>query len=154
MLDFEAIRGRAARHAEAANLANRLIDPQPEAPPVSQLAALAGVAQPLRPYRLSAAEADVARRAPWGGATIARFTARMTLLMRRGVSATDADDLAERLHLRDIEADERTLCLECEHYRVGLCGNDRRAGLHVPIVGRDMAVTLRRCPDFDKTVLG
>ena len=102
-----------------------------------------------RPYRLSAAEADAAHAEPWNDAVIARFVARVVLLMRRGFDATDADDLAERLHLRDAQGDGRTLCLECRHYRPGRCGNHRRAGLTVADVGRDLAAMLQRCPAFE-----
>ncbi len=57
-----------------------------------------------RPYKLTPAEAGEAHAAPWNDAAIARFVVHVALLMRRGFSATDADDLAERLHLRDVLA--------------------------------------------------
>lgn len=34
----------------------------------------------------------------------ARFVARVSLFMRRGINAADRDDLAERSHLRDAAA--------------------------------------------------
>ena len=95
-----------------------------------------------RAYRLSAAEADRCHAEPWDDATIARFVARLGLLMRRGFNATDADDLAERLHLRDVQGDDRACCVECRHYRPGRCGNPMAAGLLSPDVGRDLAVML------------
>ena len=103
-----------------------------------------------RAYRLSAAEADRCHVEPWDDATIARFVARVGLLMRRGFDATDADDLAERLHLRDVQGDDRVLCAECQHYRRGQCSNHHAAGLHGAEMSRDLAVTPQRCPGFGK----
>lgn len=104
-----------------------------------------------RPYRPSKADADDAHAAPWDDAACARFVVRVSLFLRRGIDATDADDLAERLHLRDLQADDRRLCLECRHLagRAGTwrCGNHHAAG-----VGRELPramVTLAgRCPGF------
>lgn len=101
-----------------------------------------------RPYRLSAAEADAAHAEPWDDATIARFVARVGLLMRRGFDATDADDVAELLHLRDVQRDDRACCGECTHYRPGRCGDHRAAGLDSAELGSDLAAMLQRCPGF------
>lgn len=54
-----------------------------------------------RPYRLSSADADRCHWPLWTDAEVARFVARVALFLRRGISATDADDLAEALVLRD-----------------------------------------------------
>lgn len=100
------------------------------------------------PYRLSKAEADAAHAEPWGDAAVGRFVARVGLFMRRGINATDADDLAERLHLRDVQGDDRRLCLECTHLSNRRCGNQRVAS-----AGRDLpetyVVQLHRCPGFE-----
>lgn len=101
-----------------------------------------------RPYKPSQAEGDAAHAEPWDDAACARFVARVSLSLRRGINATDADDLAERLHLRDVQGDDRHLCVECRHYRPGRCGNPRAAGLHSSDVGRDLAGMLQRCPGF------
>lgn len=55
-----------------------------------------------RPHKLTPAESDAAHAEPWNEAAIGRFVARVGLFLRRGINATDADDLAERLHLRDV----------------------------------------------------
>lgn len=107
-----------------------------------------------RPYRLSPAEGDVAHSAPWDDSSIARFSARLALLMRRGFNATDADDLAERLHLRDVTADGRVICAECRHLtgRPGAwyCGNPRAAGVADELP--DALVTaMQRCDGFEPT---
>lgn len=102
-----------------------------------------------RPYRLTRAEAEAAHAEPWDDAACARFVARVALFLRRGLDATDADDLAERLHLRDVQGDDRRLCLECRHLsgRAGewRCNNHRQAG-----VARELPATLtlklQRCP--------
>jgi virulence-associated protein VagC len=101
-----------------------------------------------RPYRLARDEADRCHADGWSDAEIAAFTARVTLFMRRGVSATDADDLAERLTLRDRDGDARRMCIECSNYRPGRCGDHKRAGLHTAELGRDLAALLQRCPGF------
>lgn len=104
-----------------------------------------------RPDRLTRDEADRCHAGGWNDAEIAAFTTRVVLFMRRGVSATDADDLAERLTLRDRDGDARHMCVECSHYRPGRCGNHRRAGLHTADVGRDLMATLQRCSGFQPT---
>lgn len=104
-----------------------------------------------RPYKLTQAQGEAAHAEPWKDAACARFVARVGLFMRRGINATDADDLAERAHLRDVQADDRRLCLECAALsgRAGAwrCGNHRRAQ-----VGRDlpaaMVMQMSRCPGF------
>lgn len=89
-------------------------------------------------------------RAPSKGSK-APFVARVALFMRRGLEASDADDLAERLHLRDATGDDRRLCLECRHYRPGKCVNHRRAGLASADVGHDLVALAQRCPGFVET---
>lgn len=107
---------------------------------------------PARPHRLTAAEADEAHAEPWDEAAIAKFAQRVVLLLRRGVDAADADDLAERMHLRDLQADDRRLCVECRHLAghassAWRCGNHASAG-----AGRDLPADLvlqpQRCPGF------
>jgi hypothetical protein len=82
----------------------------------------ARVASKRRPYRLTKAEGDAAHAEPWDDAVCGCFVARVALFMRRGINATDADDLAERLHLRDVQGDDRGMCLECARLdRRGRC---------------------------------
>lgn len=105
-----------------------------------------------RPYRLSQAQADAAHAKPWGEAVIARFVARVALFLRRGISATNADDLAERLHLCDLQDEGRHLCLECVHL-AGRTPTEWRCGnARVADVGRDLPAALvvlpQRCPGF------
>jgi hypothetical protein len=92
-------------------------------------------------------EAEMAAVA-WTDTDIARFLARRDRLMRWGWSEPEAEALAERLVLRDREADPRVSCADCQHYRPGKCSNHRRAGLLSAEVGRDMAGLLQRCAGF------
>jgi hypothetical protein len=85
---------------------------------------------------------------PWTDADIARFTDRRVRLLRWGWVEPEAEKLAARLVKRDREHDDRVSCTDCSHYRPGRCGNHRRAGLHSPDVGRDLAALLQRCPGF------
>ena len=64
-----------------------------------------------RPHRLTGDEADRCHAPCWDDAEIAAFTARAERFALLG--RADADDLAERLTLRDRDGDDRRLCLEC-----------------------------------------
>lgn len=82
----------------------------------------------------------------WADADIARFLDRRARLLRWGWAEPEAERLAEKLVIRDREADDRVSCIDCGHFRPGHCGNHRRAGLNVADVGRDLASLLQRCP--------
>lgn len=107
----------------------------------------------LRAYRLSDGDAAEAHAMPWDDDQIAAFVARVSLFMRRGQSAADAVDLAERLHLRDVRADDRRLCIECAHLagRPGAwrCTNARAAGVGSELP-RGLATRLQRCGGFQE----
>jgi hypothetical protein len=64
-----------------------------------------------RPHRLTNDEADRCHAPCWDDAEIAAFTARTERFALLG--RADADDLAERLTLRDRNGDDRRVCLEC-----------------------------------------
>ena len=64
-----------------------------------------------RPHRLTNDEADRGHAPCWNDAEIAAFTARAKRFALLG--RADADDLAERLTLRDRDGNDRRLCLEC-----------------------------------------
>lgn len=116
------------------------------------LALLADIAT-ARPYKPTKAEGDAAHAEPWDDADCARFVARVGLFMRRGMNATDADDLAERLHLRDVRGDDRRLCIECAHL-AGRAASGRRCG-NAPAarMASDLAAELvmqaQRCGGFE-----
>ena len=66
-----------------------------------------------RPHLLNAKAANDCHAGGWNDGEISRFEARKTMLQRRGLPGRDAEDLAERLTLRDRDSDDRRLCLEC-----------------------------------------
>ena len=70
---------------------------------------------------MTAQQARDCHAGAWDDAEISAFTSRVFLLMRHGIKATDADDLAERLILRDRESDDRHVCAECRHGRSARC---------------------------------
>jgi hypothetical protein len=102
----------------------------------------------LRPYRLTPAQCDAAHAEAWDDAAIARFQARAGHILRHGFSEQDADDLAQRLHLRDVQQDDRVVCLECYRHQPGRCDAHRQAGRMKLDLGHDLAGTLQRCPGF------
>lgn len=142
IIDLPAIKARAAARlalaamrqsapidvGSVANPASRLVDGAAvtavEAvgrPGVSQLAALAADASRSRPYAPLRDDLAAAHAAPWDDAAIARFEARQTAFLRRGYIEDDADDLALRLHVRDVDGDDRRACIECS-----FCGETGR----------------------------
>ena len=86
----------------------------------------------------------------WTDSDVARFLDRRARLLRWGWPEHEAEALADRLVRRDREADSRVSCTDCRHYLPGRCGNHRRAGLHTPEVGRDLAALLQRCGGFEE----
>lgn len=78
----------------------------------------------------------------------ARYLDRRDRLLRWGWPRADAEALAARLARHDRAPGDMVSCIDCRHYRPGRCGNHRRAALHSPEVGRDLAALLQRCPGF------
>jgi hypothetical protein len=83
-------------------------------------------------------EAETAHREPCDDVVIARFQRRLTLLLQRGLNEQDADDLAERLHLRDVDRDDRRMCFECSSCRTNRCS----------VSEVFLGAQLQRCPQF------
>lgn len=81
-------------------------------------------------------------------AEIERFSVRLVGFMGKGLGASGAEALADRLVRRDREGDDRHCCLECPRYRAGRCDNWRAAGLGDPKLPEGMATQLQRCPGF------
>ena len=71
---------------------------------------------------MTAKQADDCHAAAWDDAEISAFTTRVVFFLRRGIGADDADDLAERLTLRDRDGDDRRMCVECSHLGDGEIG--------------------------------
>ena len=91
------------------------------------------------PAAMSTAEIDLFM------ARVERFTSRG--LPGRGLPGW-AENLADRLLVRDREGDDRRMCIECRHCTSGRsCGRARAAGLSHQELG-ELAVMLQRCPTF------
>lgn len=106
-----------------------------------------------RVYRLAPPDAEVAHAEPWDDAAIGRFRARVQCMRRRGFGEQDADDLAERLHLRDVHADYRVMCLECRYLAGTLatgwrCGNRTAADMPRELAG-ELVTMFQDCPGSD-----
>jgi ABC-type Zn2+ transport system substrate-binding protein/surface adhesin len=76
---------------------------------------LALLADSPHPYRMTPAQADRCHSPCWDDAEIARFVDRVSQFMRQGINASDADDLAERLVLRDRERKGKTAPTVARH---------------------------------------
>lgn len=102
-----------------------------------------------RPHALSETELSVAHALAWDEPACKRFVDRAARLVRIGFHDSDADDLSERLHLRDVTGDDRFACVECRHYRHAVrddCANPVAAGARVR--GPYVATMFQRCSGF------
>lgn len=139
-INLTALLDRAAKRAASpATPATRL----PDSPP-GQGSQVAGVATNARQLArgnplMTAEQGSACHARGWSDAEIQAFTARRDRLLRWGNSAQEADYLAERLTLRDREADDRRVCGECGHGRSTRC----------PDGGPLPATVLHRCPTFN-----
>ena len=88
----------------------------------------------------------------WGQPASAEELERMLARVQRaealGLPAHEADALADRLHLRDRDRDDRRLCIECLHVRADADGW-RCAALHGPIPRDWVTIRLQRCKKFE-----
>ena len=96
------------------------------------------------------------------GAETDLFTARLHRFTDKGLTTADSESLADKLVVRDREADDRRFCLECRHLSgVGQtswrCGNWQAAGVairsrdsHLPA---DLVLQLQRCDGFTPHLL-
>ena len=86
----------------------------------------------------------------WTDADIAAFLARRARLMRWGWAEPNAERLAERLVIRDREADARVSCITCSHYRPAthICRNHKGALLQGGAIAPALAVLPQNCPGW------
>jgi hypothetical protein len=97
-------------------------------------------------------QSDAAHATAWDEASCALFRRRTMRIQRLWYVEQDAEDLAELLHLRDVQQDGRALCLECR-YLTGTTATAWRCGSHksasVPrMLPGDLVTRLQRCPAF------
>jgi hypothetical protein len=142
--DREAIRS----HRD--ELLQLLATPAPDPVPVDMPTATETMRHELRPYRLTIAEGDAAHAGGWDDGEMARFEARARHFQRRGIAVIDAEDLAERLTLRDKQFDELRMCLECSHLTdrgrcmAAISGRIKTVGRYYEPV----QMQLKRCNEF------
>ncbi len=82
---------------------------------------------------------------------------RLIDLTNKGLSLNEANEIAQRLELRDSQGDDRILCFECYYLRGGLgfwrCANWQQAGIAKRVSGDglgDMVNLLQRCNGFNQ----
>ena len=94
------------------------------------------------------------------GAEIDTFMARLVRFTDTGLTLDDGEALADKLVMRDREADDRRLCLECTHLagyaaNAWQCRNWQRAGVAIKArdagLPDDLARKLQRCDGFTGT---
>jgi hypothetical protein len=78
---------------------------------------------------------------------LVRMLARVQRAEALGLPAHEAGVLADTLHLRDRDRDDRHLCVECQHVRADADGW-RCAALRGPIPREWVTRTLQRCERF------
>jgi hypothetical protein len=102
---------------------------------------------PGNPY-LTVDQANECHACGWSDDEIATFLARAARF--RQLRRVDAEHLAERLTLRDRQADDRRMCLECRELEIsGRCGAARRG--EIPGADRRLEPVphlLMRCEAF------
>ena len=107
-----------------------------------------------RPHGLTHEEGDRCHAPGWDDAEIDQFQTRHARLILLGIADQDADDLAERLTLRDRGCDDRRMCLECRELALsGRCSAAARRDM--PGVERQMEPVpdiLMRCQCFKPAV--
>ena len=88
------------------------------------------------------------------GAEIDLFTARLHRFTNKGLTVTEGEALADKLVMRDREADDRRFCLECRHLSgygqsSWRCGNWQVAGIAIRSrdaqLPADLVLQLQRC---------
>ncbi|WP_143131320.1 hypothetical protein [Noviherbaspirillum humi] len=83
-------------------------------------------------------------------------SARVGLLVTRGVTTAEAINMAEKLSLRDQQLDDRRLCLECQHLYgtrdARRCAKWQQQKLSNPGIPAELAEVLQRCKHFDEAM--
>jgi hypothetical protein len=79
--------------------------------------------------------------------------ARLALFTDRGLSMDEAEAMAARLVCRDLEQDDRRLCLECQHLSGGVrarrCSQWQQIGqVSGPAIPVELPTLLQRCAGF------
>ena len=82
---------------------------------------------------------------------------RLALLTNRYLNIDDAQELVDRLALRDKQRDDRRVCLECAHMsgspQARRCSQWRKTGMQGPPVPGELVGLLQRCQAYSAVVL-
>lgn len=80
------------------------------------------------------------------------FVGRLARFTDRGLIVPVAEALADKLVIRDREADDRRVCLECAHLQgfTFHCGNWRRAEVARDRLAGELVLMLQRCAGFNE----
>lgn len=105
---------------------------------------------------MTPAEINLAMPRAWGDRELSRFQFRAGLFARRGFTAERAEHLADRLALRDLQGDDRRVCMECErlqadHQRFGRGCFAAQQGWFTEPTPKNLTPlldTLQRCEHF------
>lgn len=79
------------------------------------------------------------------------FTQRLARFTDKGMGLDEAERLADKLVMRDRDADDRRLCLECLHLAGAgrwSCGNAARADVSAQGLARELVTMPQRCNGF------
>lgn len=85
------------------------------------------------------------------------FKSRLNRFTEMGLGLEPAEQLADRLVMRDRERDDRTLCFECSYLRKGWrCTNWKRAGVAIRAIDANLPFELmnlmQRCDGFNQVI--
>jgi hypothetical protein len=86
--------------------------------------------------------------AAMNGQEIDSFMARLARFKDKGLTLAQAEQVADRLVIRDREGDDRALCLECIHLLAHgrwRCGNWVAAAVAQSDLARDLVKKMQRC---------
>lgn len=105
---------------------------------------------------MTPAEINLAMPRAWGDREISRFQFRAGLFERRGLPVDRAEHLADRLALRDLQGDDRRVCMECEHLQADhpqygrgcFAAKQGWLGAGIPKSLNPLLDTLQRCERF------
>lgn len=136
-INVQELRDRASKRVATPATAATLLPDQGSK--VAAVATVAGFARKGGNPLMTSEQGNACHFPSWNDIEIQLFADRRDRLLRWGYGEQQADDLAERLTLRDREQDDRRVCAECQH------GRSRRCPDGLPLPGE----LLHRCNSFE-----
>ena len=90
------------------------------------------------------------------GREIDIFLIRLEHFMTLGVGLNSAENLADRLVIRDRDLDDRVMCVECKYLHGLICRNWNKAGVAIKAEGANLpssfTLLLQRCDGFKPVI--